>query len=70
MLIIINLILYLHQTLKSIKMKKHNERNAGRKPKYNVTTKLVKVPLPILDKIKELSKPYLNIIVNKNNKIE
>lgn len=42
-------------------MKKHNERNAGRKPKYNVAAKLVQVPLPILERLEELSKPYLNI---------
>jgi len=42
-------------------MKKHNERNAGRKKKYNVDTKTIKIPVPILDQVKELSKPYLTI---------
>jgi len=41
-------------------MKKHNERNAGRKPKYNVPAKSTLVPLPIMDQVEELSKPYLN----------
>lgn len=41
-------------------MKKiHNERNAGRKPKYNVPVKNIQVPLPILEQVEELSKPFL-----------
>jgi len=39
-------------------MKTHNERGAGRKKKYKVETKLLRVPIPILDKINELAKPY------------
>jgi len=44
-----------------MKKKTNNERNAGRKPKYNVPAKTVQVPLPILEQVEELSKPYLNI---------
>jgi len=58
---IINLVVYLYRTLKLIDMKKHNERNAGRKPKYNVPAKNIQVPLPIIEQVEELSKPYLNI---------
>ena len=65
MLIIINLIVYLYRTLKIIKMKKHNERNAGRKPKYTVPVKLMRVPEPIIEKVNELSKPYQNGIKSK-----
>lgn len=61
MLRIINLIVYLYRTLKLIKMKKHNERNAGRKPKYNVPAKNIQVPFPILEQVEEMSKPYLNV---------
>ena len=61
MLCIINLIVYLYRTLKLIKMKKHNERNAGRKPKYKVPSKTIQVPLPILEQVEEMSKPYLNV---------
>ena len=42
-------------------MKKHNERNAGRKPKYKVPSKTIQVPLPILEQVEEMSKPYLNV---------
>jgi len=43
-------------------MKKiHNERNAGRKPKYSVPVKKVNVPLPLIDKVEELSKEYLTV---------
>lgn len=38
--------------------KTHNERNAGRKPKYTVPSKFIRVPEPILDQVKELSKPF------------
>jgi hypothetical protein len=41
-------------------MKTHNERNAGRKKKYNVPVKLMRVPEPIIEKVNELSKPYEN----------
>jgi len=44
----------------------NNERNAGRKKKYKVETKLLRVPIPILDKINELAKPYENIKNNRN----
>jgi len=36
----------------------NNERNAGRKKKYNVPVKLIRVPNPIIETINELSKPY------------
>ncbi|MBC7524826.1 MAG: hypothetical protein H7239_10340 [Flavobacterium sp.] len=40
-------------------MKKiHNERNAGRKPKYIVPTKLLRVPEPIIQQVLELSTPF------------
>ena len=45
----------------------HNERNAGRKKKYNVPVKLIRVPEPIIEKVNELSKPYENIIKNKKD---
>lgn len=38
----------------------HNERNAGRKPKYTVHTIKIIVPEPIIEQVKELSKPYLS----------
>jgi hypothetical protein len=41
--------------------KTHNERNAGRKKKYNVPVKLIRVPEPILSQVNELSKPYENV---------
>jgi hypothetical protein len=41
-------------------MKKiHNERNAGRKPKFECKVKLKMIPLDIEEKVNELSKPYL-----------
>lgn len=46
-------------------MKTHNERNAGRKKKYNVPVKLVRVPIPVLDQVNELSKPFENEIKSK-----
>jgi hypothetical protein len=47
-------------------MKKHNERNAGRKKKYSVPVKLIRVPVPILSQVDELSKPYENEVRIKN----
>jgi len=56
--------------------KTHNERNAGRKPKYIVPSKFIRVPEPILERVKELSKPFeykkwlnpkLNRITKLNN---
>jgi hypothetical protein len=41
-------------------MKKKNERNAGRKPKFTVPSKTVLVPEPILQDVENLSKPFLN----------
>lgn len=41
-----------------------NERNAGRKPKFNVPTKTVLIPIIILDEVNELSKPYKTIKKN------
>lgn len=37
---------------------KQNERNAGRKTKYVVPVKIVKIPEPILEQVDELAKPY------------
>lgn len=37
----------------------HNERNAGRKPTYNVPTKLKRVPIIAEGAIDELLQPYL-----------
>ena len=37
---------------------KKNERNAGRKPKFNVPSKKVLIPICIEDKVKELAKEY------------
>lgn len=48
-------------------MKKHNERGAGRKPKYNCATKLKRIPIIAEKKIDELLIPYLSNIP-KNNK--
>lgn len=39
-------------------MKKHNERNAGRKPKFTVPSKRVLIPIVIDEEVKELSKPF------------
>lgn len=41
-------------------MKKHNERGAGRKKKYNVPVKLVRIPVPILQEVDLLAKPFEN----------
>jgi len=38
----------------------HNERGAGRKKKYSVPVKLIRVPEPILEQVDLLSKPYEN----------
>jgi len=38
--------------------KTHNERGAGRKKKYTVPVKLIRVPVPILDQLDQLAKPY------------
>ncbi len=37
-----------------------NDRNAGRKKKFNVPTKKILIPVVIEQEVKELSKPYLN----------
>jgi len=39
--------------------KTHNERGAGKKPKYNVPVKRILVPILLIGKIEELSKEYL-----------
>jgi hypothetical protein len=51
-------IVYLSKPNENMK-KTHNERGAGRKKKYYVPVKLIRVPLPILDEVDLLSKPYL-----------
>lgn len=38
----------------------NNERNAGRKQKYNSPTKLKRIPIIAENAIDELLKPYLN----------
>ena len=38
--------------------KTHNERNAGRKPKFTVSSKLIRVPEPIINQVEDLSKPF------------
>ena len=40
--------------------KTKNERNAGRKKKYSVPVKLIRVPEAILEQVNQLSKPYEN----------
>jgi hypothetical protein len=45
--------------------KTHNERNAGRKKKYSVPVKLIRVPEPILEQVDQLSKPYENEVKSK-----
>ena len=40
-------------------MKKHNERNAGRKPKFTCKTVLKRIPVLIADQVEELSKQFL-----------
>ena len=41
--------------------KMHNERNAGRKPKFKGKTKLKMIPVEIESQVDELSKKYLNV---------
>jgi len=41
-------------------MKKHNERGAGRKPKYNCSTKLKRIPVIAEKEIDQLLIPYLS----------
>jgi len=38
--------------------KTHNERGAGKKPKYNVPVKRILVPILLIGKIEELSKKF------------
>jgi hypothetical protein len=46
-------------------MKTHNERNAGRKKKYSVPVKLVRIPEPILNDVELLAKPFENEVKSK-----
>jgi len=39
--------------------KTHNERGAGRKPKYNVPAKKIIVPVLLIDKVDKLARKYL-----------
>lgn len=39
--------------------KTHNERGAGRKPKYNCKTKKISVPICIIDEVEKLASEYL-----------
>lgn len=48
-----------------MKKQTNNERNAGRKPKFNVPAKIIQVPEPIIGQVEELSKPYLNVKKSK-----
>jgi len=43
----------------------HNERGAGRKKKYSVPVKLIRVPEPIIKQVVELSKPFENEVKSK-----
>lgn len=47
------------------KLISENERGAGRKKKYNVPVKLIRVPEPIIEQVVELSKPFENEVKGK-----
>lgn len=46
-------------------MKTKNERGAGRKKTYTVDIKKISVPVPILDEVQKMSKPYLTVSSKK-----
>jgi len=50
-----------------MKKQTNNDRNAGRKQKYNSPTKLKRIPIIMEDKIDELLKPCLNTEQSKKN---
>jgi len=47
----------------------HNERNAGRKPTYNVPTKLKRVPIIAEGDIDKILTQYLTKKTDENDKV-
>lgn len=47
--------------------KKHNERNAGRKPKFTCESVLKRIPIDLIGQIDKLIQPYLRLKKNGSN---